>query len=36
MEIGALLKPDKTCVIGASETSGFCGDTCRNVNEYIR
>lgn len=36
MEIGALLKPDKICVIGASEKSGFGGDTCRNVIEYMR
>lgn len=36
MEIGRLLKPEKICVIGASEKSGFGGDTCRNVIEYMR
>ncbi len=35
MDIRKLLKPEKICIIGASEKTGFGGDTCRNVIEYM-
>lgn len=36
MDIRKLLKPEKICIIGASEKTGFGGDTCRNVIEYMK
>ena len=34
MDIFKLLRPKKVAVIGASEKSGFGGDTCRNIIKY--
>ena len=31
MNLEKLLRPDKICVVGASERNGFGGDTCRNI-----
>lgn len=36
MDINKLLRPEKICIIGASEKTGFGGDTCRNVIEYMK
>lgn len=35
MNLNRLLKPKKICIVGASEKSGFGGDTCRNVIDYM-
>lgn len=35
MSINKLLKPQKICIVGASEKEGFGGDTCRNVIQYM-
>ena len=36
MDIRKLLRPDKICIVGASDKTGFGGDTCRNVIQYMR
>ena len=33
MDISKLLRPRAVAVVGASEKSGFGGDTCRNILE---
>ena len=35
MDITKLLKPHKIAIVGASEKTGFGGDTCRNVMRYM-
>ena len=35
MHLEQLLKPNKICIVGASERTGFGGDTCRNVLQYM-
>ena len=35
MDITRLLKPHKIAIVGASEKTGFGGDTCRNVMRYM-
>ena len=35
MNLNKLLRPNRICVIGASEKEGFGGDTCRNAFEYM-
>lgn len=36
MNLDKLLKPRSIAVIGASEKSGFSGDTCKNILEYTK
>ncbi|NMA93524.1 MAG: acetate--CoA ligase family protein [Clostridiales bacterium] len=36
MDILKLLKPNRICIVGASEKVGFGGDTCRNVMHYMQ
>lgn len=35
MSLKHLLKPNKICIVGASEKEGFGGDTCRNVIQHM-
>ncbi len=35
MNIEKLLKPNKICIVGASEKEGFGGDTCKNAIKYM-
>lgn len=35
MNLNQLLKPNKICIVGASERTGFGGDTCRNILTYM-
>ncbi|MEG1385204.1 MAG: acetate--CoA ligase family protein [Oscillospiraceae bacterium] len=35
MNIEKLLRPNRICVVGASEKEGFGGDTCRNAMKYM-
>ena len=35
MDLNQLLKPNKICTVGASERTGFGGDTCPNILTYM-
>ncbi len=35
MDMQKLLRPNRICVVGASEKEGFGGDTCRNALRYM-